>query len=279
MLLFHRRFACVVLAFMTTGLLYCLDKHLPLLLPLSLIHNYRYMLYRHHKKHQQKTIEYLKLRGINYTPRKGPASLNDVQKECKSITEIQADFDILHQLTDYFHLYALAECSQARIIIPIAKRMNVNLFLNIWIDGSPLNSTTGSFASEMHELDYLMENEMINADVIQAISVGSESYHRHETTIEENIAYCAIVRDSLNRHNITNIPLTVTDIDKTFMQFPELMEAVDFPSINAFPFFDPAYGKKKANGAISYLIHDILDPLIEESHRMEKPLFLTETGW
>ena len=234
---------------------------------------------RHHYHHKHGSSKYLKLRGLNYTPRKGSSSLNDIEKECKNESEIQSDFHILSQITDYFHLYALAECSQARIILPIAKKMNVKIFLNIWVDGSPINSTTSSFAEEMRELDYLLVNQMIDTAVVKAISVGSESYHRHETTIQENIAYLAIVKDNLHVHNFTDIPLTVTDIDKTFMAFPDLMEAVDFASINAFPFFDTAYGKRSADGAVNYLKYEILQPLLDESNRMKKSLFLTETGW
>lgn len=269
-------YSTIILSLATVGLLCYFDLRLTFLQPFSIIH-YNYL--RQHKEQKQETIEYVKLRGLNYTPRKGPESLHDIQKECKNATEIQVDFNNLSQLTDYFHLYALAECSQARTIIPLAKKMGMKLFLNIWIGGSTFNSPTSSFALEMRELDYLLENQMINTDIVKAISVGSESYHRHETTIEENISYLRIVRDHLNRHNITDLPLTVTDIDKTFMQFPELMEAVDFASINAFPFFDTAYGKKEADGAVSYLNQQILDPLLDESRKMRKGLFLTETGW
>lgn len=234
---------------------------------------------RHHHQHKNGSSKYMKLRGLNYTPRKGSSFLHDIEKECKNESEIQSDFGILSQITDYFHLYSLAECSQARIILPIAKKMKVKIFLNIWVDGSPINSTTSSFAEEMRELDYLLVNQMIDTTVVKAMSVGSESYHRHETTIQENISYLTIAKNNLHVHNFTDIPLTVTDIDKTFMAFPDLMEAVDFASINAFPFFDTAYGKRSPEGAVFYLKSKILQPLLDESNHMGKSLFLTETGW
>lgn len=230
-------------------------------------------------------IEIIELRGLNYTPRKGPESLNNIAKECKNSTEIHSDFQILTQVTKHFHLYALLECNQAEIIIPIAKEMGFKVFLNLWVDGTPLDNPDGSFTRELIELEHLLASGVINKSsaeekgVVMGISVGSESYHRHQTSIEENIAYLEIVRDTLYRYNISDIPLTVTDIDKTFMQYPILMEAVDFASINAFPFFDPAYGKRSADRAISYLNTVILDPLLEEANKDGKLLYLTETGW
>ncbi len=170
------------------------------------------------------------------------------------------------------------------MILPMAREMGFNAFLNIWVDGSkPFNNPNGSFATEMHEFEYLLENNMIRnyneSGGVMAISVGSESYHRHEVTIDENIAYMDIVQTKLHEYNITGIPLTITDIDKTFMMYPHLMSAVDFASINAFPFFDIAYGKKKANRAIAYLNGKILEPLLAEANKIGKSLFLTETGW
>ncbi len=184
-------------------------------------------------------------------------------------------------MTKHFHLYALLECNQAEIIIPIAKEMGFKIFLNLWVDGTPADNPNGSFTRELIELDNLLASGVINKSsaeeegVVMGISVGSERF----SSIEENIAYLEMVKDTLYRYNISNIPLTVTDIDKTFMQYPDLMEAVDIASINAFPFFDPAYGKRSADKAISYLNTVILDPLLEESNKDGKLLYLTETGW
>jgi exo-beta-1,3-glucanase (GH17 family) len=247
--------------------------------PLSLMSHFYHHRHHHHKTSDHVSIERLKLRGLNYTPRKGPASLNE-KDECKSVDQIRSDFKILVQITDRFHLYALSECSQAELVLPIAMEMGFKVFLNLWVDGSPFDDPNGSFANELVELEHLLDKKLINSTTVMAISVGSESYHRHETTIEENIAYLNIVKAKLQNRNASDILLTITDIDKTFMKYPKLMAAVDFASINAFPFFDTAYGKKKSNGAIAYLIHYILDPLLDESKKAGKqPLFLTETGW
>ncbi len=244
-------------------------------------HYYNRSHHDHSHDHQNKTVP-IKLRGLNYSPRQGPDSWG--KDKCKSVEKIRSEFRILTQLTDKFHLYSLAECSQAEIIIPIAKEMGFKLFLNLWVNSVPLDDPSGSFTIEMNELDSLLDKGMIDSNTVLAISVGSESYHRRETTIDTDILYFNIVKDKLQMKTETkHIPMTVTDVDKTYVEYPELLSAVDFASVNAFPFFDPAYGREDAtvdsSRAVDFLTKTLLSPLFNECVKVGKPLYLTETGW
>jgi exo-beta-1,3-glucanase (GH17 family) len=173
----------------------------------------------------------------------------------------------------------LGECSQAETIIPLARDMDFRLFLNIWVDGSPLDDPGGSFSLEMNKLDFLLDQNLIDSNTILAFSVGSENYYRQETSMTQSLSYLEIVQQKLKSHSIEKIPLTITDIDKTYMAFDNLFEAVDFASINAFPFFDSNYGQKDAEGAIDYLIGNSIKHLAQKSREIGKLLVLTETGW
>lgn len=250
----------------------------PLLWHALFRHNFECMTRANQQQEKQHVIQ---LRGINYSPRQIPDPSRN-GNPCKTVELIRKDFEMLVQLTKEFHLYSLAECSQAEIIIPIAREMGFKLFLNIWVDGSRTDDPEGSFYHEMKKLEFLLDQNLIDSNTILAFSVGSESYHRHETNMDENLFYLEIVREKLRgqqQNDFESIPLTITDIDKTYSTFDNLLSAVDFASVNAFPFFDDGYGKESSDGAVDYLIERVIDPLVEKSYNVGKFLTLTETGW
>jgi len=115
------------------------------------------------------------------------------------------------------------------------------------------------------------------------ISVGSEILYRGEVSRTQGLEYVDQVRALLLRSNndtASTIPVTITDIDKIYVQHnASLVSDLDFSSVNAFPFFDPKFaGQNAKDGAIDYLL-ECIDPIINETTKQNKMFFLTETGW
>lgn len=119
------------------------------------------------------------LYGLNYNTRKGPDWDWD---KCKSTTEILKDLTLLSRITTRLRLLSMTDCGQARMVLQVAKQLNMQLWLGLWV--APEDYV---FEAERDELRNLLQEGLIDTDTVLGITVGSEAIYREDATVEQMI--------------------------------------------------------------------------------------------
>ncbi|KAG1689459.1 hypothetical protein DVH05_002260 [Phytophthora capsici] len=174
----------------------------------------------------------VKMPGVNYNSRKGPDWAPDSSK-CKSASEVQKDMYALKGITDKVRIYSLVDCNQAELVLPAAKNAGLQVHLGIW--------TTKShdyLLQEKAKLAGLIDSGLYDDNVI-GLHVGSETIYREEITADTAISYMNEIRDYI-RGRGKNTPVTIADVIDIYYANQQLIDAVDYISVNQFSFWERA---------------------------------------
>lgn len=174
-------------------------------------------------------INCFQISGINYNTRIGA---DWEPNNCKSSELIETELTIIKNITNNIKIFSLIDCNQSQIILNFAKKINLKIWLGLWIS----NDTT-IFNKEKKELDRLIKLDLINNNIISGINVGSESIYRKEVTIEQNINYMLNIKNMLYSNNI-DIPISIVEIIDIYIDFPIIADMVDVIIFNQFPFWE-----------------------------------------
>lgn len=101
---------------------------------------------------------------------------------CKSTSDYESDFDNLKSLATLVRTYSGTECNTPQNIIPAAKNKGFKVVLGIWVgtqDKSDMSTNDPSFQKDFASLKSAVPG---NEDVIEAITVGSETLYRGDLT-------------------------------------------------------------------------------------------------
>ncbi|GLI73801.1 glycoside hydrolase 3 protein [Penicillium ochrochloron] len=101
---------------------------------------------------------------------------------CKSTKDYESDFDNLKSLATLVRTYSGTECDTPQNIIPAAKNKGFKVVLGIWVgkqDKSDMSTNDASFQKDFAALKKTVPG---NEDVIEAITVGSETLYRGDLT-------------------------------------------------------------------------------------------------
>lgn len=213
---------------------------------------------------QSAAAKEIKLYGLNYSSRKGPDW--DPEK-CKSRAAIKADLQLLKSLTNRIRIYSLTDCDQGRTILALAKELEMQVWLGMWVGKEP-----DAFEGELTELKSMIDDNLIVPSDIIAIHVGSEAIYRKDVTAAEAIDNMETVKMILTEAQLSDIPVSIADIGDIYEETPALTAAVDVVSANNFPFWE----KKTAEEAAAYLITRSAKVIADAG---SKPFYLGETGW
>lgn len=207
--------------------------------------------------------------GINYNIRAGP-DWAPPESKCKSDEVIQRELALLKGVTDRIRLYSLTDCDQATRVLPAAAAAGLQVALGLWVSDDP-----AVFEAEKNQLDALLQNTdgLINDKDIIGIHVGSEAIYRKEVTADENIALMNQVK-TLCADRGLSVPITIADIGDVYMANPQLIEAVDVVSANAFPFWE----KIDVDEAADHFLKR-MEPLFSMAAEQDKRVVISETGW
>ncbi|KAJ9255195.1 CAZyme family GH17 [Paecilomyces variotii] len=88
---------------------------------------------------------------------------------CKQTSDYEADFDQLKSVTKLVRTYSASDCNTAKNIIPAAKAKGFKVVLGVWPDYDQ---------SFKQDTDALQATVPGNEDVVEAITVGSETLYR-----------------------------------------------------------------------------------------------------
>ncbi|GAB9473627.1 hypothetical protein Gpo141_00010776 [Globisporangium polare] len=208
----------------------------------------------------------VQMHGINYNSRIGPDWAPDATR-CKTSAQIEQDMLTIKKMSDSVRIYSLQDCKQGLPVAKAARKAGLKLALGIW--------TTANVADLNNELARL--GELIDAgyldDNISGFHVGSEALYRKDVDITTALSYLNTVRTYLSDRGI-KIPLTVADVVDSYTQYPELVDAVDYISINQFSFWEKA---DISEGTPTML--DRIKPLRVIAANKGKKVVIGETGW
>ncbi|KAE9247772.1 hypothetical protein PF002_g6126 [Phytophthora fragariae] len=208
----------------------------------------------------------VKMPGVNYNSRKGPDWAPDSSK-CKTASEVQKDMFALKSITDKVRIYSLVDCNQAELVLPAAKNAGLKVHLGVW--------TTNShdyLLQEKAKLAGLIDKGLYDNNVI-GLNVGSETIYRKEITASTAISYMNEIRSYL-RSRGKNTPVTIADVIDIYNTNPQLVDAVDYVSVNQFSFWE--HGDVNEAAAITL---DRLKNLRVAAAKKGKKVVISETGW
>jgi glucan 1,3-beta-glucosidase len=203
--------------------------------------------------------------GINYNVRIGPDWDYD---KCKAIHQIESELLILKNITNNIKIFSLTDCNQGNNIINIANKLNLNIWLGLWV-----SNDTSIFINEKKELINLINLNLINNSNILGFNIGSESIYRNEITVEENINYMLDIKKLLLNNNIYK-PVSLVDTIDIYIDNPIIIEKSDLIIINQFPFWE----KININDSIDYF-NNKLNKLQNINNLYNKKIIIGETGW
>ncbi|KAG2522725.1 hypothetical protein BBO99_00006575 [Phytophthora kernoviae] len=208
----------------------------------------------------------VKVPGVNYNSRKGPDWAPDNQR-CKTASEVQKDMYAIKAVSDKVRIYSLLDCNQAEFLLPAAKNAGLQVHLGIW--------TTNShdyLLQEKNKLASLIDSGLVDNNVI-GLHVGSETIYREEITADTAISYMNEIRDYIRSRGL-NTPVTIADVIDIYYGNQQLIDAVDYISVNQFSFWERADVNEGA--AITL---DRLKSLRQVATQKNKKIVISEVGW
>lgn len=208
----------------------------------------------------------IQLYGLNYSPRQGPDWDSD---KCKSKSDIEADLRVLKDVTSRIRIYSLVDCQQGEIILDLAKKLSMQVWLGLWV-----GKDDQSFNDESQELKKLLNAEALDSTTVLGVSVGSEAIYRKDVTTAQAISKMKEIKNLIMTTNadLASIPVTIVDITDNLS--PDLVAEVDVVAGNNFPFWN-----RKTTEATSPYLVEKLDAVMNFPEASGKGFVLTETGW
>ncbi|KAE9034126.1 hypothetical protein PR003_g8588 [Phytophthora rubi] len=202
-----------------------------------------------------------KLYGINYDLRQGP---DWDPSRCKSADTIASDLKVLSTITSNVRTYSLSDCDVSGVLTA-AKKLSLTVWLGVWV-----SDDSKVYDAEVKAFKELITAGLIDSNVV-GINVGSEAVYREDITAEQAIKYVNDFKKVMSDNDIS-VPVSITDIIDTFVQYPDMLKAGDIVTINQFPFWEKIAADKAAAQ-----FNKRIQPLLKMAGDME--VIISETGW
>ncbi|KAI9920055.1 hypothetical protein PsorP6_015548 [Peronosclerospora sorghi] len=202
-----------------------------------------------------------KLHGLNYDLRQAP---DWDPNRCKSADAIAADLKILSSITSNVRTYSLSDCDVSSVL-KTAKSLSLTVWLGVWVSEDPK-----VYDAEVKAFKQLMSAGLIDSNVV-GINVGSEAVYRKDITAQQAIKYATDFKKVMSDHDL-KIPVSITDIVDTFIQYPDMLKVGNIVTINQFPFWEKIDAHKAAAQ-----FNKRIQPLLKMAGDME--VVVSETGW
>ncbi|KAG3117312.1 hypothetical protein PI124_g3416 [Phytophthora idaei] len=202
-----------------------------------------------------------KLYGLNYDLRQGP---DWDPSKCKSSDTIASDLKILSAITSNVRTYSLSDCDVTGVL-KAAKDLSLTVWLGVWV-----SEDSKVYDAEVKAFKELISAGLIDSNVV-GINVGSEAVYREDITAEQAIKYVTDFKKVMSDNDIS-VPVSITDIIDTFVQYPDMLKAGDIVTINQFPFWEKIEADKAAAQ-----FNKRIQPLLKMAGDME--VIISETGW
>jgi exo-beta-1,3-glucanase (GH17 family) len=146
----------------------------------------------------------------------------------------------------------------------IARKYGVNMIQGGWL-GPDHNHNK-------REIEALIKSVNAHPDVVKRIIVGNEVLLRKDMDIDSLIAYIRQVKQAVKQ------PVSYADVWSSYMQYPQLINEVDFITIHILPYWeDEPVTIERATDHIEKVVQRIKDKAL--SMGQNKPILIGESGW
>ncbi len=200
-----------------------------------------------------------RIQGFSFSPfRPGQSPL---LKSFPSEKEIDEDLALLAGKTHAIRTYTM-ESTLARIT-ELAKKYKINVTLGAWLDTRLDNN-------EM-EVKGLIRVASKNTNVVRLI-VGNEVILRKDMPPDKLIQYIEHVRREVNGNGGKSLPISTAEPWHIWLKNPELVEHVDFLSVQMLPFWEGI----QVDNAVDYIVQRINEV---KARFPKKPIVISEVGW
>lgn len=208
-----------------------------------------------------------KMYGLNYDRRQAP---DWDPTQCKTRDQVFADVKAIAEIANSVRVYDISvrpNC-HTRDLLEAAKQAGITVALGMWT-----GKEEQAFEAELADLENLLQNNLIDDNVV-GIHVGSEALHRRDYSADTAVKYLKRVREVMATYGQTDLPLTITDTLDKYYSNPQILAAVDYASVNVFPFWEKVDVRV---GTAAML--DKLRALRTQAEKLGKQVVLGETGW
>ncbi|KAF7728022.1 hypothetical protein EC973_006787 [Apophysomyces ossiformis] len=178
---------------------------------------------------------------------------------CPTLDNLKRDFSTLKQYTNRIKTFSLSVCNQGDLALQATQALGMRMYLGMWID------RPDTFQQELDALNAILaKHDLSNVD---GIVVGSEVLYRNDADVASLVDYINKVKTLVKPKGIK-----VTTADVYYKFPPEVVQAVDFITMNAFPYWE---GVAVEQGASTLMDHYQYVVGIAQG----KPVIIGETGW
>ncbi|OWZ22028.1 Glycoside hydrolase, partial [Phytophthora megakarya] len=170
---------------------------------------------------------------INYNARKGLDSDPDSVK-CKTWEEVYNDLVALQgDFTDNLRINSLVDCNQGDPVLQYATGIGAKLDLGI-------STSNGHdyFLQEKTKLGEFIDKGFID-DRVASLHIGNSAIAHGLVNVDTAISYLKDIREFIRGRGI-NASVTIADSIDVYNANPQLIDAVDFVSVNYFSFWEKA---------------------------------------
>ncbi|KAG1463505.1 hypothetical protein G6F46_000776 [Rhizopus delemar] len=178
---------------------------------------------------------------------------------CPNLDKLDSDFKALSQYASHVRIYSVKDCDLGENALLAAQANGVKLYMGMWID------KTDSFLQELVSLKKLVSD--YNVQNIEAIIVGSEVIYRGDVSSDQLTEYINQVKEVVHP---LGIQVTTSDVYYKFE--PNVVSAVDFIMMNAFPYWEGTNISEAPNTLFEHYMH-------VKSLSNGKVVRISETGW
>ncbi|CAO3621962.1 unnamed protein product [Cunninghamella echinulata] len=181
------------------------------------------------------------------------------QNNCPPSQTYVSHFNAIKKYTNRVRSYSLSVCNQGALALEAAHSTGMNIYLGMWVD------RPDTFQNELKALKNLLANHDLKN--VEAIIVGSEVLYRKDTPPSDLANYIKQIKSIVGPHGVS---VTTADVFYTFT--PDVIDAVDFVMMNAFPYWE---GVEINDAATTLFQH--YDSVV--SVAKGKKVKIAETGW
>ncbi|KAJ1930274.1 glycoside hydrolase 3 protein [Tieghemiomyces parasiticus] len=199
------------------------------------------------------------LAGLNYNARRADGS-------CPTLEDVKSDLDFLAgTVSKNFRIYSLTDCQQGELLLNAVKDTDYKILLGMWV-GKDVNAVN----AEIAELTRLAQTHtaLFNGTV-SGVVVGSEAIYRKDVDEATLVSYVNRSRDALRQ---VGISAPVTSAETYNVIDAGLVNAVDFVTMNAFPFWENKTIDEASGVFFTHLDH-------VKGLAGDKTVVVGETGW
>ncbi|KAI7860020.1 glycoside hydrolase superfamily [Circinella umbellata] len=179
--------------------------------------------------------------------------------DCPTLDKMKKDFEVIQKYTNRVRTFSLHVCNQADLALQATQELGMDLHLGMWLDRQD------TFDLEIQALkDLLAKYDFSN---VNSIIAGSEVLYREDADANTLTNWIKEVKQVVEPKGIE-----VTNAETYNKLSPEVINAVDFVSMNAFPFWE--------GNTIEQGINTLADHY-ETTKAMagNKRVMISETGW